>query len=395
MFKGWQHDTGALHLVLTGFVIGFVCLLILLSTSTVHADGGAPNLAYIAGAGNGISVIDVAQQKVTEHFAIPGDPHNILLSLDARFLYVTVPQKNQVEVLAAKTGQKVCSVDVPGQPTLLAYDPSPDTLYAAGNGAALVTAINPNNCAIKFTIQTDGPVYGLAAALVTATGRDTNQLWVAANSLGIFDDFKGQAIGTLNIPGGPHYVSIPPGATVYVTTGQNSVVAVDLTTHHVIPLVSGGVYGPMDYDATTGEIYVPDTKNNQLVVLAPVNSGFPPPHEPSRVIHLGVSPASVAITSDGLLGFVALASGNVVMLDLPGREVITTIPVGGSPHFIITGLYPPLIGTTPQQASTWETVLNIAAYVFVAALFLIPILLFRRYTKATAIPPKKQRRSKR
>jgi DNA-binding beta-propeller fold protein YncE len=151
----------------------------------------------------------------------------------------------------------------------------------------------------------------------------------------------------------------------------------------------------MDYDATTGEIYVPDTKNDQLVVLAPVNSGFPPPHEPSRVIHLGVPPASVAITSDGLLGFVALSSGNVVMLDLPGREVITTIPVGGSPHFIITGLYPPLIGTTPQQASVWETVLNIAAYVFVAALFLIPILLFRRYTKATPIPPKKQQRSKR
>jgi hypothetical protein len=395
MFKDWQHDKDVIRLLPAALVTVLVCLLMLFSTSTAHADGGAPNLAYIAGTAHGISVVDVAQQKVTSNFAIPGDPHNILLSLDARFLYVTLPQKNQVAVLAAKTGQQVCSVNVPGQPSLLAYDPSPDTLYAAGNGAATVTAINPNNCTVRFTIPTDGPVYGLAAALVTASGRDTNQLWVAANSLGIFDDFNGHTIGTLSIPGGPHYVSVPPGATVYVTTGQNSVVAVDLSTHHVIPLVSGGVYGPMDYDATTGEIYVPDTKNDQLVVLAPVNSGFPPPHEPSRVIHLGVPPASVAITSDGLLGFVALSSGNVVMLDLPGREVITTIPVGGSPHFIITGLYPPLIGTTPQQASVWETVLNIAAYIFVAALFLIPIFLFRRYTKATTIPAKKQQRSKR
>jgi hypothetical protein len=312
------------------------------------------------------------------------------LSLDARFLYVTLPQKNQVAVLAAKTGQTVCTANVPGQPTLLAYDPSPDTLYAAGNGAAIVTAINPNNCAIRFTIHTDGPVYGLAAALVTASGTDTSQLWVAANTLGIFDDFNGHLIGTLTIPGGPRYVSIPPGATVYVTTGRNSVAAVDLSTHHVLTLVSGGAYGPMDYDATTGEVYVPDAKNNQLVVLAPVNSGFPPPHEPSRIVRLGVSPASVAITSDGLLGFVALASGNVVMLDIPGRQVITTIPVGGSPHFIITGLYPPLIGTTPQQASIWGTVINIAAYVFVVALFLIPILLFRRYTKASNAPPTKR-----
>jgi len=30
----------------------------------VHADGGAPNLAYVAGTPQGVSVIDVAQQKV-------------------------------------------------------------------------------------------------------------------------------------------------------------------------------------------------------------------------------------------------------------------------------------------------------------------------------------------
>jgi hypothetical protein len=101
------------------------------------------------------------------------------------------------------------------------------------------------------------------------------------------------------------------------------------------------------------------------------------------VIHLGVVPTSVAITSDGQLGFVALASGNVAMLDIPARELVTTIPVGGSPHFIITGLYPPVIGTTPQQASIWGTVINIAAYIFVVALFLIPILLFSRYAKAS------------
>lgn len=27
------------------------------------ADGGAPNLAYVAGAANGVSVIDIGQQK--------------------------------------------------------------------------------------------------------------------------------------------------------------------------------------------------------------------------------------------------------------------------------------------------------------------------------------------
>jgi len=69
------------------------------------------------------------------------------------------------------------------------------------------------------------------------------------------------------------------------------------------------------------------------------------------------------------------------MLDLPGRQLITTISVGGSPHFIITGLYPPAIGTTPQQANILGIVVNIAAYLFIIALIVVPILLFRRYAK--------------
>ncbi len=359
-------------------------LLILLTPSAVHADGGAPNLAYVAGATKGIAVIDVSQQKVTGNIAIPGDPHTILLSVDARFLYVTQPQMGQVAILSAKTGETICTAQIAGQPALMALDPGSNTLYTAGNGASSVSALDATNCNIKHTFQTNGPVYGLAIAMVGSgvSGSTGNQLWIAnGNSLTIFDDLQGQQIGNIAIPGGPQYVIIPPGGTVYVTTRQNSVVGVDLTTHKIIPLITGGTYGPMDYDANTGEVYVPDQQNNRLIVLTPVNAGFTTPHEPNRVIDLGVQPKSVAITSDGQLGFVALARGNVAMLDIPGRQIITTIFVGGNPHFIITGLYPPAIGNTPQQASILTTILNVAAYIFVIALLIVPILLFRRYAR--------------
>jgi len=71
------------------------------------------------------------------------------------------------------------------------------------------------------------------------------------------------------------------------------------------------------------------------------------------------------------------------MVDIPGKQIVDTIFVGGNPHFIITGLYPPLVGTTPQQASTWTTVINILAYAFVAALLIVPILLFRRFSRTS------------
>ncbi len=355
----------------------------LLLVPTAYADGGAPNLAYISGTAHGISTIDVAQQKVTQTISVASQSRAILLNVDARFLYITEPEKGQVAVVAAKTGETFCTANVAGQPSLLALDATTGTLYAAGNGAASVIAIDPSDCSIKHVFQTDGNVYGVAIAAVGSSigGNTGDQLWVAANVLQAFDTLTFQQISSVPIPGGPQYVSIPAGATIYITTHDGTVVAVDLSSHTVIPLVSGGTYGPMDYDATTGEVYVPDEKNDQLVVLAPVNAGFTPLHEPSRILHLGVAPQSIAITSDGQLGFAALQGGNVVMIDVPGKQVVNTIFVGGNPQFVITGLYPPVLGTTPQQASVYSTVLNIVAYIFVIGLFIVPIVLFHRYAK--------------
>ncbi len=365
-----------------GAVLLCVFALLLLASPVAHADGGAPNLAYVAGTSQGVSVIDVAQRKITGSLSATGDPHTILLSGDARFLYITEPQAGKVVVKAAKTGQLICMATLPGQPTLLALAPDFATLYAAGNGASSVSALDPTNCTIKHTFHANEPVYGMGIAVAGSSASGGEQLWVAGtNALTIFSTTSGQQMGTVPIPEGPQYISIPAGAMVYVTTRQGRVLGVDLNKHELITLIRGGKYGPMDYDAITGEIYVPDLQNKQLIVLTPATAGFPPPHEPERVIKLDVQPASVAITSDGQLGFVALSGGTVAMLDIPGRQLITILPVGGNPHFIITGLYPPVLGTTPQQATVLNPVLLFAAYIMVIVLLIAPILFFRRYIK--------------
>src|SRR5215470_7811165 len=285
-------------------------LLLFPGPQQAYADGGAPNLAYVAGASNGISVIDIAQQKVTSTFALGGDPRTIYLSLDGRFLYVTQPTLGQVTMLSAKTGQTICSANVPGQPSLLAFDPGLNVLYTAGNGGNIVTALDPGNCAIKQTIQMSSPIYGLAVGIIGsgAPGETTNQLWVAdASSLNVFVNKK--LLGSVQVPGGPQYISIPPGFTAYVTTRQGSVYAVDLTSRKLSPaLISGGSFGPMDYNAFTSEVYIPDMLHKQVDVLSPIFPGTNTlPHEPNYSIHFNVAPQSVAITSDGQLGFIALA----------------------------------------------------------------------------------------
>ncbi len=367
-------------------VLALLSIYTVFVTPVAQADGGAPNLAYVAGTASGISVIDVAQQKVTRTISISGKPDTILLSSDARFLYATEPDQNRIVVLGAKDGNTVCTATVPGKPTLLALDTSANnyTLFAAGNGASTVSAIDPTNCSIKHTYSVNGSVYGLAVAQVGSgiNGSNGSQLWVSdTTSLTYFDDAKQQKLGSLTVPGGPSFISIPPGETVYATTRSGGVIAVDLNNQHVVPLVTGGSYGAMDYDQITGEVYVPDRSKNQLVVLTPINPGSPVPREPSHIVKLDGAPQSIAITVDGQLGFAALANGNIAMVDVPGRQTLQTISVGGNPSFVITGIYPPALGTTPQQASVFTVVLNVAAYVLVIGLFVVPILLFRRYTK--------------
>ena len=331
-------------------------LLSLYFVPHTYADGGAPNLAYVSGTSPGVSVIDVGQAKVTKTISVAGDPHTILLSQDGGFLYVSQPAVGQVSVIRADTGRIFCTAHLPGKPSLLAIDPDMNSLYAAGLGSAQVTAIDPTNCKILHTFGVNGPVYGLAVALTAGSsinGSTSNQLWVAStDGLMIFDDQTQQTLGAVPLPDGPQYLSIPPGETVYVTTRQGSVDAISLKTRKVRKILNGGIFGSMDYDALTGEVYVPDEQHTVLDVLSPVDtSSTALPKEPERVIHMDDTPESVAITNDGLLGFIALRGGKIAMFDLIAHRLVYTVVVGGTPHFIITGLYPPPVLETPTPAS--------------------------------------------
>lgn len=367
-----------------------------LFSSPVYADGGAPQLAYVSGTAQGISVIDIAQRRVTGTIVMRGNPRTVLLSPDGSTLYVAQPTTGEVTIVAAKTGKTLCSVAIPGQPSLLALSLDATVLYVAGQGDTNVRALNPTNCAVQRAFETHEPVYGLAVAASTAadaTPFTPNQLWITGNTSITVYEANGHLLSIIPVDGGPQYISIPGGFTAYVTTHQGTVVAIDLNTRQVVrTLLSGGQFGPMDYNAITGEVYVPDQQHNLLDVLTPIAATINVvPQEPARAIRLSSSPQSIAITSDGQFGFVALANGQVLMLDLPGRTTVTGITVGGTPHFIITGLYPPenTPQSNPQQAITTPSStapinrfmligLLVLAGVFLSGIFWLAWLYYRK-----------------
>jgi hypothetical protein len=124
----------------------------------------------------------------------------------------------------------------------------------------------------------------------------------------------------------------------------------------------------------TGEVYIPDLAHHRIAVLAPLTvSGAPLPREPFRTLFFPAAPQSVAITSDGQFGFVALADGNVTMLDIPGHQVIITLRVGGHPSFIITGLYPLLLSLPPRQAALINVLVDVLHYAAAAVVLITGI----------------------
>lgn len=311
----------------------------------VHADGGAPDLAYVAGASQGVGIIDVAQQKLANTFAVADDPPMILLSLNGQLLYVAEPAAGRVVALAAKTGQTICSAAFPGHPSLLALNIDGTVLYAAGTNETTIMALDAQTCQIQHTFQNAEPISWIVATISNA---QSNQVWVAGtSSVSVLDD-QWQVSASIPIAGTPRYLSLPNHVTAYVATSQGTIDAIDISTYQVFDTIHlGGTFGPMDYDAATEEVYVPDIQHKQIVVLASLLNEPPLPPEPEQVIPLHDIPESIAITFDGQLGFVALAGGKIAMLDIPGRSVVATIPVGGHPHFIITGPYPPAAIPTP------------------------------------------------
>ncbi len=109
-------------------------LLVELFSPSARADGGAPQLAYVTGAAQGISIIDIARWRVTGTIAVAGNPRTVLLSPDGYALYVTQPTLGRVAVITTKTGKTLCTASLPGQPSLLALSLDATVLYAAGQG---------------------------------------------------------------------------------------------------------------------------------------------------------------------------------------------------------------------------------------------------------------------
>ncbi len=378
-FSHMMDGRASARLLLAAVLVPLLAWVALGAAPVARADGGAPNLAYVSGAQGGLAIIDIASQQVSARIALSGDPRGMALSSDSRFLYVALAGKNGVGVIDANAKKETTIYPTGPGPTSLTLDlVDPSHLWVANTGGNTVTVLNPDTGKKLATIPVGRQPMSVAIA-GPATGiseQDGSSEVMVANqqdkSLTIIGSESFQVLTTLTLPEAPLWVTIPGlGGTAYIATDQGHVYGMTLATHQLFgPIFSGQQFHFMDYDATSGNVYVPDSAANVVNVLHPVNSSskIPTkfPDQPARPPYqLSGAPWSIAVTSDGSLGLVGQHdSGDVTMLNVPGHSVLTKIHVGGTPQFVLAGPYPPLVNRQSAQ------VLLIIIYV-VAGLLLV------------------------
>lgn len=356
------------------------------------ADGGAPNLAYVVGGGNQgdhLVVVDIAQRKVAWSVSLGSQPQSIVLSADGRFAYVTEPGANRVAIVDTSAHQVVGSMTVGSRPQAMAADPTSSlySLFVANAKGNSLTALDAVTQQVRATIPVGQEPVGVAVASplsgISDSGDPSSREVYVANrasqtlSVVLVSDTRNPHVAaTIALPEPPCALTIPQtGGVAYVATCTGKVLAIGLASHRVLGTLFsglGGAPGAMDYDAVTGQIYVPIPTRDQVVILRPAGVGadgsLVAPAEPLRTLPFSGAPSAVAITFDSALGFVTERdSGRVEEIDVTTRQTLGTISIGGAPNAVVTGPYPPALN---RDASS-----TITAWVYGAFALAVVVLL--------------------
>jgi YVTN family beta-propeller protein len=371
-------------------------LLTLPLAHPAQADGGAPNLVYIAGGGtdaNDLVVVDIGSKTVTAHIAVGGKPRAVVLSSIGRFGYVTQSASNRLAVVDVQAKRISATIPVGAQPTGIAWDSFADTnrLFVVNSGGDTISVADVDAGHVITTIPT-GHIPTSVAVASPGSGiheRDSAEVYVTdsgVDAITVIDDVTFNVITTIAVSDGPESIVIPQSGgssgVAYVGTRAGAIVAIRLVDYQVLGTLlqlKGGASGQMDYNATNGQNYVPDAAGGVVQVLRPASPGTAGsvpslPAEPLRTLPFPGGPAAVAIPNDGSYAFIAAReTGRVVMYDLSQRRTVATLNVGGTPSGMVTGPYPLLPDTQPSMVlyvvltAAIVGMLAVGAYLFVFA----------------------------
>ncbi len=329
---------------------------VLAAAGSAYAAVGS---VYVADEGaNAVSVIDATSFKKIGSIAVGQGPHNVQVSPDGKWVWVTnngdpakaaetmpagqMPKAEHgamagagaVWAIDAATGAVVAKVLVGKHPAHVVVASDGRAAYITNGGDNTISVVDTASQRVIGVIPVGASPHGLR---ITPDGK---QVWIAnlkGGTVSVVDTESRKQVSQIAAGKGPAQVGFTPdGRFGFVSLSEeNKVAVIDPVSRKVIRKIAVG----------TVPIQLHATPDNRLVLVA--NQGTPKkPGTTVSVIDVasmkvvttiktGAGAHGVVIDRDGRHAFVTNTYANTVsVIDVAERKVVATVPVGKGPNGI-------------------------------------------------------------
>lgn len=279
----------------------------------VGSASQAGPLAYIATAGNKLTVMDTSSGTVAATLAVGGLPVGVAVNAAGTYAYVSNQGENTVSVVDTSSNKVATTIGVGLYPLGVAIDPKGARVYVANSGN---------------------------------------------KSISVIDAYTNKVLTTVAVGNTPSGVAVnPAGTRVYVTNqGDNTVSEIDVTkTPYTVKSISVGSM-PYGVDVAGASVYV---ANNGASTVSVIDTSVAP--YTISTVNVGLKPHGVAAHPLGTFVYVVNNGDRTVsVIDTASRTLTNTLTVGATPTFVAFNQTGTLAYVLNQGANT-VSVIDVAA----------------------------------
>ena len=311
----------------------FLALLLLMSGLTVQAAEPVKRTAIVLNSGEAsVSLIDMDKRAVYKTFPIGKEPHHLMITPDQKSVLVANAAGDDVVFLDPKTGDIQSRLPNIVDPYHIGYSPNKKWFVAAGNRLDRVDIYAAKNQELKLVkivkaAKTPSHIaFTNDSKLTFVTLQDSNEL--------IAIDLASQEI-VWRMPIGkmPAGVWMTPGDKHLLIglTGSDIVQVVDWKQQKIIKEIKTGKgahnFRPL---GDKRHIFLTNRVDSTISII-----DMEKLEKVADIKGLPSGPDCMDITADGKELWVTFRFAKKVgIIDIASRKLVTTIPVGKSPHGI-------------------------------------------------------------
>ncbi len=156
------------------------------------------------GENSGVTVIDTETSKRVADFATGEGHHEIAVTGDNRFAFVTNRLSGTVSVIDVRELELIDEIALEGAPISIAYSALSEAVYVADGVSGKVTAIDPETRELRGTIGLEA---GLGPMRISPDGRYGFVVNPSADAVFIFDTATNRLVHEIEIEGKPFQVA--------------------------------------------------------------------------------------------------------------------------------------------------------------------------------------------